>query len=165
MRFGDICSLLILVFLTCVWTVKHQLKQSSIWELQTPKWLQKSCLHLYQQRTECDDSFLFSLSLFFFISFWTHFWVISRTPLSIHPYGHQNMLRNGILNTHTHTHTHTHKKTGFNCIFIATTPLFLHVHCKTTTGLPYSSLPLVTHFAWACSSCCLLTQHRSHRCW
>lgn len=67
--FGDICSLLILVFLTCVWTVKHQLKQSSIWELQTPKWLQKSCLHLYQQRTECDDSFLFSLSLSLFFSF------------------------------------------------------------------------------------------------
>lgn len=33
-RFGDICSLFILVVQTRVWTVKHQLKQFSIWELQ-----------------------------------------------------------------------------------------------------------------------------------
>ena len=118
------------------------------------------CTNKEQNGMIHSSSLSLSLFFFFFISFWTHFWVISRTPLSIRPYGHQNMLRNGILNTHTHK-----KKTGFNCIFIATTPLFLHVHCKTTTGLPYSSLPLVTHFAWACSSCCLLTQHRSHRCW
>lgn len=73
--FLKMCILLIFApsssnfFQTCVWTVKHQLKQSTVWELQTPMWLQKRCLHLYQQRTECDDS----LSPFILFSFWTYF--------------------------------------------------------------------------------------------
>lgn len=114
--FADICSLFISVVQSCVWTVKHQLKQSSIWELQTPKWLQKNCLHLYQQRTECDDSFT---SLFFLFG---HILGEKQNPPSPH-FFYAHMAFKACWGSGYFTKTQHYWTDRLYCIFIETTPL------------------------------------------
>lgn len=119
-----ICGLLVFALSSCQLfrllfeQLKNRLKLSSVWELQTHKWLQKRCLHLDQQRSRMwwfTHFSLFSSSS----SLFGHILGEAETelPLCV-PIRPSNRLWNRVLR---YTKTHI-QQAEFNCVFIATAP-------------------------------------------